>query len=197
MSSTHKHASPKLVRRIRNIGGEPLKAIGMGQLCVTTRTSEVLVAYALGSCVALTLYDPVARVGGMLHSPLPDSALDPVQARQRPGMYVDTAVPQLLRMCERVGAVKERMVAHVAGAGAPIEDRGLFQVGRRNFAALRRALWKNDMVLSSTLVGGHVPRTVFLLLDVGETLVRVNGEVLVLRGSCRPNSRDISRRKCR
>ena len=44
------------------------------------RPDEVLVTYSLGSCIGLSLYDPVARVGGLLHAMLPLSSLDPVKA---------------------------------------------------------------------------------------------------------------------
>ncbi len=56
----------------------------------------MLATYALGSCIGLSVYDPKAAVGGLLHYMLPDSAIDPARSRQNPYMFADTGIPKLL-----------------------------------------------------------------------------------------------------
>jgi chemotaxis protein CheC len=56
---------------ILNVVITSLAATSDDLLMIETVPDEVLVAYGLGSCVAVCLYDPAARVGGMLHALLP------------------------------------------------------------------------------------------------------------------------------
>jgi chemotaxis protein CheD len=58
---------------------------------------DLLVTHALGSCLGLMVYDPEARVGGLLHAMLPLSKINPEKARSNPFMFVDTGVPRLFR----------------------------------------------------------------------------------------------------
>ncbi len=49
--------------------------------------------YALGSCIAVAMHDPVAKVAGLLHYMLPESAIDAAKAQQNPFMFADTGIP--------------------------------------------------------------------------------------------------------
>ena len=75
----------------------------------------LLFTVGLGSCVAIVLWDPEARVGGLAHAMLPDPSNG---RRMTPlGRFATTAVPALVeRMCAE-GAVTARMRArHVSGS---------------------------------------------------------------------------------
>ena len=62
----------------------------------------MLVTYALGSCIAVAVHDPVTSVAGLLHYMLPEASLDWDKAAQNPYMFADTGIPKLLReVCER------------------------------------------------------------------------------------------------
>jgi chemotaxis protein CheD len=76
--------------------------VGISDCKVSWETEDLLVTYALGSCIAVAVHDPVAKVGGLLHYMLPDSALDAAKAQQNPFMFADTGIPRL------VEAVKSR-----------------------------------------------------------------------------------------
>ena len=157
---------------------EPVKrTVGVAELQVSSAPGEVLVTYALGSCLGICVYDPVARVGGMLHAMLPESSIDPEKAKARPAMFVDTGVPRLFRSCYRLGAVKERMLVKVVGGASSRADgeEDHFQVGKRNFTALRRLLRKNGVRLHAQDVGGGLSRTVSLRLEDGAVVVRTPG----------------------
>jgi chemotaxis protein CheD len=150
------------------------RTVGISELLIG-RQPDVLVTYALGSCLGIALFDPVSRVGGLLHVMLPESQIDPAKARSIPAMFVDTGVPLLFRTCYAAGAVKERILVKVAG-GANTHDAGdFFQVGKRNFLKLRQLLWKNGVLLNASDVGGTQSRTMSIDLSTGEVLVKVNG----------------------
>ena len=91
--------------------------VGMADGRVSGDPGQVLATYALGSCIALALHDPAARVGGMLHFMLPDSAIDPEKARRNPWMFADTGIPLLFRQAYEMGADKRRLVVRAAGGG--------------------------------------------------------------------------------
>lgn len=157
---------------------EGIVVVGMADVQVSRRAEDRLVTYALGSCLGIAVHDPVARVGGLLHVMLPDSKIDADKARANPSMFVDTGVPQLFRRCYELGARKERCVVKVAGGAfagtATQEDR--FQIGKRNFLALRQLLWKNGVMLQAHEVGGYgASRTMWLDVASGAVGLKVNG----------------------
>ena len=70
--------------------------IGVGDGGVSRDADTMLITYALGSCVALMLHDPVARVAGMVHYMLPESPQSPPERDTRPYKFADTAIPSIL-----------------------------------------------------------------------------------------------------
>jgi chemotaxis protein CheD len=142
---------------------------------VSAARDAAIVTYALGSCLGITVYDPVAKVGGMLHVMLPDSSLDIDRARERPYMFVDTGVPLLFRGAYAAGARKERIIVKVAGGAAIHESNDRFQIGKRNMIKLRELLWRNGVLIKAADVGGTVSRTMRLDVDSGAVLLKING----------------------
>ncbi len=149
--------------------------MGVGDGLAEMTGDFVLVTYALGSCVGLTLWDPVARVGGLLHSQLPVSYNNEARAAEQPFLFTDTGVAEMLRQVYRLGGDRRRIVAKIAGCAERAGGGSTFRVGQRNLAVARRVLWKNDIVISGEDVGGDVPRTMWLDMASGETIVRVGG----------------------
>lgn len=152
------------------------QTIGVGDGFAAAGGDFVLVTYALGSCVGLTLWDPYAEVGGMLHSQLPVSYGHEERAATNPYLFTDVAVTSLLREVFALGADRRRVVAKIAGCAQRTETgSAALRVGQRNLAVARRVLWKNDIVLTGEDVGGDTPRTLFLDMSSGETIVRAHG----------------------
>lgn len=152
--------------------------VGMADLQVSADPAARLVTYALGSCLGIAVYDPVARVGGLLHVMLPLSEIDRERARDNPALFVDTGVPALFRACYGLGAVKSRVIVKVAGgasaaaAGAPDQ----FQIGKRNMLTLRKLLWKNGVLVRAQDVGGHgISRNMSLAVADGSVTLRSAG----------------------
>jgi chemotaxis protein CheD len=146
--------------------------IGIGECAVSTDPKATLVTYALGSCIAVTLFDPALRIGGLLHFMLPDSSLDREKAIQRPGMFADTGVPLLLQKAYQRGALRSRMEVSVMGGAHVMDDGGNFDIGRRNHLALRKIFWKEGVLVRSEDVGGTQSRTVRLEMSSGRIVIR-------------------------
>lgn len=156
--------------------------VGVADMKLSRDDGDQIITHALGSCLGITVYDPVSKVGGLLHVMLPSSAIDEEKAKKNPYMFVDAGVPRLFLDSYKLGAKKERMVVKVAG-GACVngnEDNDYFQIGKRNFVMLRKLLWKNGVLLKSEDVGGSVSRTMTLDIETGEVRIRSNGGEKVL-----------------
>ena len=142
---------------------------------ISADPGERLITYALGSCLGITVYDPVAIVAGLLHVQLPTGTIDEEKMRLRPAMFVDSGVPLLFKACYRLGARKERMIVKVAGGAhagtTDAEDH--FQIGKRNLVALRRLLWKNGVLIQAQETGGFgTSRTMLLDVASGNVTLR-------------------------
>jgi len=158
------------------------QVVGIADLKLSAQEDDLLVTYALGSCIGVAIYDPEARVGGILHAMLPSSENDPEKARIQPARFVDSGVITLFKKAYRMGALKERIVVKVAG-GASVTGHNSsdsFQIGKRNLVALKKLFWKNGVLIKGKDVGGRVSRTLSLHVGTGEVRVRAKGQVITL-----------------
>jgi chemotaxis protein CheD len=146
--------------------------IGVGDGGVSRDADTMLITYALGSCVALMLHDPVARVAGMVHYMLPESPDSEPERHCRPCKFADTAIPFLLRAALAQGADKRRLVVFAAGGAQIMNDNSIFNVGKRNCLALRKALWKFWLVAHAEDIGGTLVRTVRMEVGSGRVTLQ-------------------------
>jgi len=153
--------------------------VGVGDMRVSNDAEAVLVTYSLGSCIGLAVYDPVARVGGLLHYMLPDSNLDKDKARLNPYMFGDTGIPSLFKAAYQFGAKKNRMRTIVVGGSQILDQDGLFNIGKRNHALLRKMFWKNNVMTHFEDVGGTVNRTLKLEVATGQAWLKVSGSGII------------------
>jgi len=147
--------------------------IGVADCHVTNDASNVLITYALGSCIAVAIYDPVARVGGLLHFMLPegppaDSSLD----GKSPYMFADRGIPMLFREAYEKGAQKRRLRVRVAGGASIMDERGVFNIGQRNCLAMRKIFWKAGVIVQAEETGGKTARTMRLEMESGRVYLR-------------------------
>ena len=153
--------------------------IGIGELAVAAEPDATIVTHALGSCVAVCLWDPTAQVGGMLHFLLPESKLNPERAQQQPGAFADTGIPLLFQTAYKKGAEKKRCRVKLLG-GASIANAGSggLDVGKRNAMAAKKLLWQNGVMVHGEALGGNESRTVSLSIADGRLQVSRGREVV-------------------
>ena len=106
---------------------------------------------------------------------LPESSIDPVKAGERPYMFADTGIPLLFRRAYQQGADKRRLTVRVAGGAQVMDPQGVFNIGKRNYLALRKILWKAGVLLQAEDVGGTSSRTVSLEVGTGRFWLREPG----------------------
>lgn len=172
---------------------ELICTVGIADMAVSGSEADILVTHSLGSCIGLSAYDPDIQVGGLVHCMMPVSKLDPVKAAANPLMYTDTGVACLLKAMFDRGANRKRLVVTVAGAASLLDERGFFKIGEKNYAIVRKILWKNDILISEEDVGGNIVRTMYLHMNTGKTEIRrkiVNGNPVPNDGAQRTRSKE-------
>jgi len=150
--------------------------VSISDMNVTNNINEIIVTYSLSSCIGLAIYDPVAKVGGILHCMLPLSKIDPERARNNPFMFTDTGVTNFLQALFDLGVTRKNIIAKAAGAATLLDEKGLFRIGERNYVVLRKILWKNNILLENESIGGNIPRTLYLYMNNGRTTIKSRGK---------------------
>lgn len=135
-----------------------------------------LVTYSLGSCIAVSLYDPAVKIGGMIHYQLPSASMDPDRAKRDPFMFGDTGLNILIEKMVQMGASKKRLDVKVAGGAAMATGPKGFDIGKRNFIELRKILWKHGMMMHGDDVGGSFPRNMYLNINDGSVTIKAQGQ---------------------
>jgi chemotaxis protein CheD len=149
--------------------------VGVADMKLSNDPNAVLVTYSLGSCIGIGIYDPMAKVGGLLHYMLPESNLDQAKADKNPFMFGDTGIPLLFKGAYQIGAKKNRLKVIVVGGAEILDQKGFFNIGKRNHTILRKLFWKNNVMTDFEDVGGCVNRTIKMEVKGGTTWLKTSG----------------------
>lgn len=146
------------------------------------RSPDQLLTDSLGSCLCLTVYDPVSGFGGLLHAMLPLSKVNLKKAETNPFMFVDTGIQALFEQlaAQENVAPKHNWLVKAIGCGNLMGHKAVFKIGERNYRVLRERLSNEGIRLKAEEIGGTVSRAVRLDLAIGQTIVCSNGVERVL-----------------
>lgn len=141
--------------------------VGISDLNVA-HAPDVLLTYALGSCVGICLYDRTKKVGGLSHIMLPDSTAG--HGTLQPYRFADTAIPILVQKVVALGATKRMLTAKIAGGArmfATGSNSSLSNIGQRNVVAVKAALAKQGIPIIAEDTGKDYGRTLFFTVEDG------------------------------
>jgi chemotaxis protein CheD len=155
-----------------------LLVVDIADMLISNDPDEILITYSLGSCIAVSIYDPAIRLGGLIHCMLPLSKVNKEKAQSRPYMFVDTGMQFMLGQLYEYGLRKNRVIINVAGGAQVLDSHGVFKIGERNFTVLRKILWKNGLLMNIQDVGGNKSRTVSLTIKTGRFSVKSGGSLV-------------------
>lgn len=114
----------------------------MGEAKIANESDSVLTTF-VGSCVALCLFEPDKKIGGLAHIMLPEVGQGTVVNQNTNGKYADQAINYLLTEMQGKGAHLNKIRAKIAG-GAQIfkteTGNGLFTIGERNIDSIKKIL---------------------------------------------------------
>jgi len=145
--------------------------VGIGEWAVSKRSEDILKTYALGSCVAVMIYDVKVRVGGLIHIALPDSSVDPQRAQIQPGYFADTGLPRMIEEMKILGASRAGVWAKLAGGASMMDATGIFDIGKRNVLAVKKILWRSSLGPVAEDTGGLKSRTVSFDISGGGVIL--------------------------
>lgn len=146
--------------------------VGMGEM-KTGEYPASLITRGLGSCVAITLFDPVKKIGGMAHAMLPD--LERVKLRSNPSRFVNYVVKKMVEELEKQGCPRERLIAKLFGGARMfgfIASESILNVGEKNVSMAKTVLGELGIKIIVEETGGTFGRTTELNLETGKVLVK-------------------------
>lgn len=152
--------------------------VGVGEMKISNDSSDELVTHSLGSCLGVGIHDPLTNVGGLLHIMLPYARLSPDRAKTAPLMFADTGLPRLFHAAYDLGAHKRRLRIVLVGGARIIKAKGQYKIGKQNYLAVRRLLWRNNVLVTAEEVGGTDARSMSLSIGSGEVTVRINSDYI-------------------
>ncbi len=137
------------------------------------KAPDHIITIGLGSCVGLTFYDPVFKIGGMVHYMLPDSTV--INNNSNIAKFADTGILELLKRVTAAGADKRRLVAKIAGGAKMFQVQGtsaIGNIGERNVIAAKTILRQLGIRLVAEDTGLDYGRTVELDFATGDFLIK-------------------------
>ena len=143
------------------------------------RAPDQLYCLGLGSCVGVAVYDPIARVGGLIHILLP-AMREFESAGHMRTKFADTGISDLVDCLLKSGAAKARLKAKMAGGAAMFAFKNVAQndtiaIGKRNVQSCRDTLKKLGVELVAQDTGGTKGRTITFDIETGGLTVRMLG----------------------
>lgn len=147
--------------------------VGIADMKASADENTQLVTHSLGSCIGLAIYDPLVKVGGLLHYMLP-STTDAAKTKSKPYMFATSGIPLLFRACYKLGAKKNRIIVKAAGGASLQASIDRFMVGKRNYTELKEILTSNNIEIAAEDVGGSVSRTMRFSLATGDVSLKMS-----------------------
>lgn len=147
--------------------------VGISDLNVA-RNGDILVTYALGSCIGICLYDTVRKVAGLSHIMLPTS-VGFNAAGDQALKFADLAIVRLIEQMERLGAKRICMKAKLAGGAqmfAGVGNSNLANIGERNIIAVRQELHRLSIPILVEDTGKNYGRTLYFDSTDGSMLIK-------------------------
>ncbi|HBV87254.1 MAG TPA: archease [Desulfosporosinus sp.] len=143
------------------------RIIGIGEYVTTNAPQDVIKTYALASCVAVTIYNPVIHLAGMIHIALPNPS-DLQETLRRPGYYATTGIPILVdQLCRKYGSQRKDLQVKIFGGAVSIRTDDYFNIGPKNIKAVREILLGMDLKILDAYIGGEISRSITMSVRTG------------------------------
>lgn len=150
--------------------------VGMADLDVCLPPYK-LTTLGLGSCVGISLHDPIIKVAGMAHIMLPDSTQ--IRNNSNKAKFADTGIDTLIDNMVRLGANRRRIVAKIAGGAQMFEfssNNDMLRIGERNIVATKEKLFELNIPILAEDTGANYGRTIIFDPENGYLHVKAIGK---------------------
>lgn len=154
--------------------GETIR-IGMADLNIA-KSPDVLITLGLGSCVGVVIYDPIKKIGGMLHAMLPIA--DEMRDTSNIAKFADTGIIRLVENLKKEGVFQSRLIAKIAGGAQMFsfnQNNDLLKIGLRNVISSKETLQKLRIPIIAEDTGGNFGRTIEFDTSTGILVIKTVG----------------------
>lgn len=139
-----------------------------GQMCVSSEPCTVTTI--VGSCIAVCLWDPILRNGGVTHYILAQwENVGPSSCR-----YGDIAIDMLVKKLAELGSYRNRLQAHIFGGACMFESlrEREHSLSIMNIEIALKMLAKHNIQVLTRQVGGRKGRKVVFQTSDGSFTVK-------------------------
>lgn len=150
-------------------------SVGIADMKIT-RQEGLLITYALGSCIGISFWDPMIKLGALLHIMLPERGRT---NNDNVFKYADSGIAETLRKLGAYGGTKRRLVCKIAGGAKMFEMKGvgdLGNIGERNIQMVKKIMLSEGLHISGEDIGANYARTMSLDVSTGEVRIKTMGK---------------------
>jgi chemotaxis protein CheD len=144
-------------------------SIRMGEMSVAADGEELRTL--VGSCIGLALHDRRRKVGGLAHIVLPKAR----GKTDRPGKFVDTAIPALIERMESLSGCKLKLTAKMAGGASMFTTTVAANIGRQNIESCEQLLGDLGIPIVARHCGGEQGRRMAIDTANGKVVIEIVG----------------------
>lgn len=126
-----------------------------------------LITFALGSCIGVSFYDPILKIGALLHIMLPEGVAD-----KNPYLFADVGIKKTLETLYSMGVDRQRLECKIAGGASMLSQGCNSRLGKRNGIKVKEILHGLEVAILGEDIGGYHPRTMVLNVDSGLVTIR-------------------------
>ena len=137
------------------------------------QSPERLITRGLGSCLGITIYDTLKKIGAMVHPMLPDISKSKITSN--PSRFVNSGINLALQELEKKGCFRSRLEVKMFGGAhmfSFINADSALNVGQKNIEMAHAIFKELNIKILVEEVGGTFGRTIELDTDSGKVLVK-------------------------
>jgi chemotaxis protein CheD len=147
--------------------------VGIGD-CAIARSPAKIKTSGLGSCLGVILYDRQEKIGGLLHTMLPN--IEKARTKNNPAKFTDSGIEYLVEEIIKKGGSRKKLEAKIVG-GASMFENSHMNIGERNIKSARETLKKLGISIIAEDTGKNYGRTIIFDTFTGDLLIKI-----ILRG---------------
>ncbi|MHC1756175.1 MAG: chemotaxis protein CheD [Methanosarcina sp.] len=147
--------------------------VGIGD-CAIARSPAKIKTSGLGSCLGVILYDRQEKIGGLLHTMLPN--IEKARTKNNPAKFTDSGIEYLVEEIIKKRGSRKKLEAKIVG-GASMFENSHMNIGERNIKSARETLKKLGISIIAEDTGKNYGRTIIFDTFTGDLLIKT-----ILRG---------------
>lgn len=155
--------------------------VGVSDMAMSRDPDSYIITHSLGSCIGLITYDKKLQIGGLLHFQLHDSKGREDKVLEKPYMFADVAVPELIEKMYKHGSNPNQIEISIFGGASMLGDENMFKIGIQNTRTIKKLLWQQKLRIKHEDVGEKASRTVSVDIGTGIIELQKDGEKINLK----------------